>query len=663
MILSSSTDGYIKVNYQNEGGRGMKTIRQILPVIVALILICLVMSILSPNFITVNNLRNVLMQASINAVLAAGMTFVILTAGIDLSVGSVVAFVGIILGFSLHSGMPMICALAIALLAGGACGLVNGILITKGKLPPFIVTLGMMSIARGAALMLNDGRPVSGFSDSFRFIANGKIAAVPVLIIITIVVYIISFIILRRTPFGRYIYSIGGNEEATHLSGINTKKVLLLVYVICGILAGLAAIMLTSRINSAQPTAGLMYELDAIAATVIGGTSLMGGFGFVSGTLVGALIMSVIRNGLNLLNVSSFLQQVIIGSVIILAVLVDSLKNRSGSFDIKLFWKKHFISIVVVIFMFIGGIAYYGIAAYNAVDKPKIGFIVKTLNNQFYIDMEEGVREELKKYPEYQLLVQAPERETDVEMQMRMVENMIIQKVKAICIAPCADKDILPAIQEANKADIPVVVVDSNVDDKLAKKMGVYYATYIGSDNFKGGEIAADYLAKVLNGKGNIALIEGVPGAASVEKRKKGFLYGLKKYPGLKLIASQPANCERNLAYNVTQNILQAHPDLSAIFTVNNVMTLGCSEAVKQGGYSKQVKILGFDGDKEIYKAIRDGDILGSVIQFPKLIGKEAIDSIMKLRSGKKIRHIQYTKIELVTKKYLLDQEKKAKTE
>ena len=629
----------------------MKTIRQIFPVIVALILICVVMSVLSPNFLTVNNITNVIMQASINAVIAAGMTFVILTAGIDLSVGSVVAFVGIILGFSLHADIPVVFAILIALAAGGACGLFNGLLITKGKLPPFIVTLGMMSIARGLALMLNSGRPVSGFSDSFRYIASGRIVGIPVMIIITIIVFIICFMVLRRTPFGRYVYSIGGNEEATRLSGINTKKVLVWVYVISGVLAGLAAVMLTSRINSAQPTAGLNYELDAIAATVIGGTSLMGGFGFVSGTLVGALIMSVIRNGLNLLNVSSFLQQIVIGSVIILAVLIDSLKNRGGHFNIKSFCKKNFIPIIIIMVLIIGGLLYNSIFSYRSANKPKIAFIMKTLNNQFFIDMEEGAKEELKKYPKYELIVQAPERETDVEMQMRMVENMITQKVDAICIAPCADKDILPAIEKANKANIPVIIVDSNVDEKLAKKMGVHYSTYIGSDNYRGGEMAADYLSEILDGKGNVALIEGMPGSASVERRKDGFLDALKDHSGIKLIASQPANCERNLAYNVTQNILQAHSNLDAIFAVNNVMTLGCSEAVKQSGFKGKIKIVGFDGDKEIYSAINKGDILGSVIQFPRIIGKTAIDSAIKVINNKTIPQIQYTNIELVTKK------------
>lgn len=229
----------------------------------------------------------------------------------------------------LGTGLPIPLAISAGLLIGLACGSINGLLISYGKLPPFIATLGMMSVARGAALMYTSGRPISGFSAEFRFLANGEIFSIPISIIIMILVYFIAHFILTKTRLGRYIYAIGGNEEAARLSGINVTFYKVIVYGICGLLSGLAAIILTARLNSAQPIAGIMYELDAIAATVIGGTSLMGGEGRVFGTLIGALIMGVLRNGLNLLGVSSFLQQTIIGSVIIIAVLVDmTLKRR-----------------------------------------------------------------------------------------------------------------------------------------------------------------------------------------------------------------------------------------------------------------------------------------------------------------------------------------------
>jgi ribose transport system permease protein len=291
--------------------------------------LCVVLWALTPHFLTVSNLLNVAEQAAIIAIVAVGMTFVIITGGIDLSVGSVLAFAGVVMASVLHREVPLPAALAVALGTGLCCGLVNGALITVGRLPPFIATLGMMSVARGTALMFTEGRPVSGFSGGFRSLATGELLGVPVSVVIMVGVYVVAHFVLTRTKLGRYTYAIGGNEEAALLSGVNVRLYKAAVYGISGMLSGLAAVLLTARLNSAQPTAGTMYELDAIAATVIGGSSLLGGEGSMTGTLVGALIMGVLRNGLNLLNVSSFLQQVVIGVVIIGAVLVDmSLKRR-----------------------------------------------------------------------------------------------------------------------------------------------------------------------------------------------------------------------------------------------------------------------------------------------------------------------------------------------
>jgi len=208
------------------------------------------------------------------------------------------------------------------------CGLANGALVSWGRLPPFIVTLGTMSIARGAALVATEGRPISGFDPAFRSFATGHVAGIPSPIVATIVMYAIAHIVLTRTTFGRYVYAIGGNEEATRLSGVSVRLHKTMIYAVSGLVSAVAAVILTARLNSAQPIAGMMYELDAIAATVIGGTSLMGGEGTLAGTLVGALIMGVLRNGLNLLGVSSFLQQIVIGAVIIFAVLVDTMLKR-----------------------------------------------------------------------------------------------------------------------------------------------------------------------------------------------------------------------------------------------------------------------------------------------------------------------------------------------
>jgi ribose transport system permease protein len=287
--------------------------------------LCVLLWILTPHFLTVSNLLNVLEQTAINAIIAVGMTFVIISGGIDLSVGSLLALAGVVLASRLHAGSPMVVAIGAAMAVGFLFGALNGIAITRGRLPPFIATLGMMSVARGCALLFTDGRPISGFDPEFRSIATARFAGIPSPVFITAAAYMLGQFVLSETRFGRYVYALGGNEEATRLSGVHVRLHKTVVYGVSGLTSACAAVLLTARLNSAQPIAGMMYELDAIAATVIGGTSLMGGEGHLGGTLIGALIMGVLRNGLNLLGVSSFLQQVVIGVVIVFAVLIDTM--------------------------------------------------------------------------------------------------------------------------------------------------------------------------------------------------------------------------------------------------------------------------------------------------------------------------------------------------
>jgi ribose transport system permease protein len=298
-------------------------------IVIALFVLCVVLTFLSPYFLTVPNLLNVLLQASINLVVAVGMTFVITSAGIDLSVGSIVALAGVIMALLMKNhigGLPV--AVLGALVVGLAVGSSNGLLITRLRLPPFIVTLGTMSIVRGLALIVSDGKPVYGLPQAELHWISGYVGPVPIPVIIAIVVAIIAHFVLRNTIIGEYTVAIGGNEEAARLSGINVRNYKVLIYAISGLMCGVAAIILTSRLSAAEPIAGVNYELDAIAATVMGGTSLMGGQGTIFGTVIGALLMSVLRNGLNLQNVPSFYQQVAIGVVIILAVSLDVLRKR-----------------------------------------------------------------------------------------------------------------------------------------------------------------------------------------------------------------------------------------------------------------------------------------------------------------------------------------------
>ena len=298
--------------------------------LIVLIVLVALLSIAEPAFHSFANFINILQQVTVYAVLAVGVNIVIFTGGIDISVGSVVAFTGIVMGkIIVEAGLPSILGIIAALAIGLGCGLFNGIMISKFRLQPMIATLAMMSMARGAAYTIADGNTITGYSAGFRFIGSGTIPGtqIPVEIIFMIALYILFYYIMKYRKFGRYIYSIGGNEEATRLSGINVMKYKTMAYGISGLCAGIAAVILTAKLNSAQSTAGLDYEMDAIASCVIGGTSLLGGSGSVWGTFVGAIIMIVIRNGLNLLNVSSNLQKLVIGIVILLAVLADSIRN------------------------------------------------------------------------------------------------------------------------------------------------------------------------------------------------------------------------------------------------------------------------------------------------------------------------------------------------
>ncbi|TBA89713.1 ABC transporter permease [Rhizobium ruizarguesonis] len=301
-------------------------------IFLAFLLLVVVLSFSNEFFLTGGNISNVLLQTSINGVLAIGMTFVILTRGIDLSVGSVVALAGIVsASFSTTSATaaiagapyPVAIGLAVGILVGVACGAISGAIVSRFSVPAFVATLGMLSAARGLTLIYGGGRPVPALTPAFRWIGTGDVFGIPAPVIILAVVFAASWWILSRTRFGRYIYAVGGNPHAAKTSGIDIGRIRFIVYVISGGLAGLAGMLLSARTGSALPQAGIAYELDAIAAVVIGGTSLSGGVGRVTGTLIGALIIGVMNNGLDLMGIQSYYQQVLKGALIVGAVMLD----------------------------------------------------------------------------------------------------------------------------------------------------------------------------------------------------------------------------------------------------------------------------------------------------------------------------------------------------
>ncbi|HBC6621530.1 TPA: ribose ABC transporter permease [Proteus mirabilis] len=298
--------------------------------LIALLLLIVVVSTLSPNFFTLNNIFNILQQTSVNAIMAVGMTLVILTSGIDLSVGSLLALTGAVAASMVGADVNTLVAVVGALALGAAIGGVTGVIIAKGKVQAFIATLVMMLLLRGVTRVYTDGSPINtGFSDNadlFSWFGIGRPFGIPTPIWLMMIVFLSAWYVLHHTRLGRYIYALGGNEAATRLSGISVDKIKIIVYALCGLLAALASVIEVARLSSAQPMAGNGYELDAIAAVVLGGTSLAGGKGRIMGTLIGALILGFLNNALNLLGISSNYQMIVKAVVILLAVLVDNKK-------------------------------------------------------------------------------------------------------------------------------------------------------------------------------------------------------------------------------------------------------------------------------------------------------------------------------------------------
>jgi ribose transport system permease protein len=311
----------------------------------SLAVLALVFSLTSDAFFSVSNGMSVSLQVTSIAYLGIAATFVIITGGIDLSSGSVLALAGVVAALLVQKGVPVAAAMACGIAVGGVCGMINGLVITRLKLPPFIATLGMMLIARGAALQITGARAISGLGEAFGELGNGALfrierdtggpfpeivfPGIPYPVVLMIVIAIVAAIVLRRTIFGRHVYAVGSNTEAARLSGVRVNRIMLMTYVISGLLSGLAGCVLMSRLVTGQPNEGVMYELDAIASAVIGGTSLTGGIGSISGTIIGAFVIGILRNGLNMNGISSFVQQIIIGLVILLTVWIDQRRNRA----------------------------------------------------------------------------------------------------------------------------------------------------------------------------------------------------------------------------------------------------------------------------------------------------------------------------------------------
>ncbi|MGA5344810.1 substrate-binding domain-containing protein [Streptomyces griseoincarnatus] len=611
----------------------------------ALIVLVIAMSALSGDFLTADNLLNVGVQAAVTAILAFGVTFVIVSAGIDLSVGSVAALSATVLAWSAtEAGIPVALAVVLAVVTGIACGLVNGFLVSYGKLPPFIATLAMLSVARGLSLVISQGSPIA-FPDSVSHLGDTLGGWLPVPVLVMAVMGLLTAFVLGRTYIGRSMYAIGGNEEAARLSGLRVKRQKLAIYAFSGLFAAAAGIVLASRLASAQPQAAQGYELDAIAAVVIGGASLAGGTGKASGTLIGALILAVLRNGLNLLSVSAFWQQVVIGVVIALAVLFDTVRRKAGatapaagaSGGGKGKQALTYVIAAVVAVAVVGATSLLHNGS-SAAAKPKIGLSLSTLNNPFFVQIRDGAEEEARKLG---VDLTVTDAQNDASQQANQLQNFTSGSLSAVVVNPVDSDAAGPSVRGANKADIPVVAVDRGVNKADTSAL-------VASDNVEGGALGAKALAEKLGGKGTIVILQGQAGTSASRERGAGFAEGLKDYPGIKVVAKQPADFDRTKGLDVMTNLLQAHPDIDGVFAENDEMALGAIKALgpKAG---KSVQVVGFDGTPDGLKAVEAGTLYASVAQQPSELGRIAVRNALRAADGEKVEKMVKVPVKVVT--------------
>lgn len=611
----------------------------------ALAVLVIALSVFSSDFLTAENLLNVGVQAAVIAILAFGVTFVIITAGIDLSVGSVAALSATVLAWTATTaGLPVWLAIPLAAATGVVCGLVSGLLVAYGKLPPFIATLAMLSVARGLALVVSGGSPIA-LPDSVSALGSTLGGWLPLPVVVMAAAGLAAAVILRRTYTGRAMYAIGGNEEAARLSGIRVRRQKLAVYALSGLFAAVAGVVLAARLSTAQPQAAQGYELDAIAAVVIGGASLAGGVGTASGTLIGALILAVLRNGLNLLAVSAFWQEVVIGAVIALAVLFDTLRRRSGSGAAA-------ASVpgggsggarraaltgagVVAVAAVLAAVSF--LQPGGSPSALRIGMSLSTLNNPFFVEMRAGAEAEAEKAG---VDLAVTDAQDDASQQADHLLDFTGTGVDAIVVNPVDSEAAATQVRAAGDADIPVVAADREVT-------GADTASLVASDNTEGGRMAADLIAERLDGEGRIVVLQGTAGTSASRERGAGFAEGLEEHPGIEVAATQPADFDRTRGLDVMSNLLQGDSDIDAVFAENDEMALGAATAL--GADTADIPVIGFDGTPDGLDAVAEGTLYASIAQRPAEIGRAAVRTAVSAARGEPTDSAVKVPVEAVT--------------
>jgi ribose/xylose/arabinose/galactoside ABC-type transport system permease subunit/ABC-type sugar transport system substrate-binding protein len=568
-------------------------------------------------FLTLSNLEAILLGMSLDGLIAIGMTFIIITGGFDLSVGSIFAFGGLVVGSLLQSGYPIPVAIVGGILSGAVVGYINGTVITKVKVNPFVTTLGTMTIVRGIVLLATQGNSMTGFPQGFIEIGQGKFLGVFYPIIIMIFLLLFSDFLLRRSRFLRKTYYIGGNEEAASLSGINVDYVRIWMYVITGMLSALAGVISTAKTGSTSPIAGTGAELRIIAAVVIGGASLSGGSGTILGTFLGLMLTGIITNGLGFLRISFYAEGIVSGTILIIAVTLDQLTKERLRLFIKFLTTtrakkmERMVNvllaaciILLIIFRPWGSEKTSQTVGSKSTENEEYVFIGVSVGNPYWVDARLGLEDKAKilgvKYD-----LRGPTG-NDPNQQVKEFEQVLARKPAGILIAPASDA-LIPNINRAIDEGIPVVCLDT--DEKNSKRY-----TYIGTDNYNAGRQTGELLAKVLNGKGEVALLT-IPGQSNLEARVKGCKDALLRYPGITIVKIGNDLALSTEAEKVARSILQAYPNLAGFGCVDAAGGEGCAVAVQESGKIGKVKIIAMDRNESTLDFIEQGVIEASIAQ------------------------------------------------
>ena len=593
-------------------------------------------SYLWPDFLKRANLLAIVDRIVVIAVIAIGMTMVIITGGIDLSVGSLIALSAVIatvimksMGGLEASAWTIPIGFLVGILCCGAVGGFGGYLVHRFRVAPFITTLGVMLMARGLAFMITGGFSIYQVPSGLTWLGQGTSLGIPNTVILLIVLYITAHIFMSRTRYGRYIYAVGGNEEAARLSGVPIRLILILVYIASGAAAGLGGCIQASQLNTGTPNLGVMYELYVIAAVVVGGTSLSGGIGRIFGTLIGAFIISVLQNGMNLLGIESYTQQVVLGGVILAAVLIDKMRGQTVSVAIetKQAGIPKWAWVTTAAVLVLGGLIMVSQKGGSS-SRGKIGMTCMDLTNPFFKLIANTMEAEAARFG-YDLV--ALSGEMDAAKQNNQLADFAAQGYDAIFINPTDSQAVAEGVKNAWEAGIPVFTFDVQVTDEEANAKLI---SHIGSDNYQGGRLAAETMMEVTGGSGDIAILS-FPEASSCIFRVAGFRDYLKENNSrLRIVTELSAKGNRTDGFSVATDILQAHPDIAGLFAINDPSALGAYAAIVKANKLEQIKLVGFDASPAGKQAVFEKKLLDTPQQFPAKMATGTVEAFFKYLEG-----------------------------